>query len=97
MIARFQEMSGERYALVKENFLALSKQYSEDWLSRAMECAIKSGNVQIGYLRGILRNWSEAGRPDEQVLRPKQKPRPDNPALWYEQRNDSLEYLMMDL
>ena len=97
LIARYQEMSGERYALVKENFLALAKQYGTDWLSRATECAIKSGNMQISYLRGILRNWQEAGKPDEQVLRPKQKPRSDNPALWYEQRTDSLEKYYMDL
>ncbi|MBP3371928.1 MAG: DnaD domain protein [Clostridia bacterium] len=96
LMSRYCDLTGERYQLVRENFASLCKQYSEDWLSKAVECAVKSGNTSIAYIRGILRNWAQAGRPDEREFRDKPQYH-DNPALNYSQRTNDLENLYMDL
>ncbi|MBP3372800.1 MAG: hypothetical protein J6L88_09785 [Clostridia bacterium] len=98
LIDRYRLYADDHEQVVKENFGALSKQYGDDWLSRAISCAVKEGKVNIAYIRGILRNWYKTGKPDESEFRPKQEPKPfDNPALNYSQRTDSLNDLLMDL
>ncbi len=98
LIDRYRLYADDHEQVVKENFIDLSKDYGNDWLSRAISCAVKEGKVNIAYIRGILRNWKKTGKPDESEFRARQQSRTfDNPALNYSQRTNDLEDLYMDL
>lgn len=58
----YEKNIGILYPMAVEQLKDMEKEYSEDWITEAIQIAVKSNKTNLRYIEGILKSWKTGGK-----------------------------------